>query len=146
MYTWILQDRICEDVVGYVASQQINHRILQFLWVCALSGAGGSVCVWSCDPGHAQVPGLGVWLWRSITADWTWYVPHSSSCKELFFIHAIWFLQCTPCFHTSRHSPSSTHHPMQRHTEASAACADWTLMFTLWIAVAKQHRHMSRIW
>jgi len=59
----------------------VQPRNTAVSWVCALSRTEGSVDVWSSDQGFAQVSDVGVWFWRSITADWTWYVPHCSSYK-----------------------------------------------------------------
>jgi len=68
--TWIFQGRICEDDVGYVSSQQINHRILQ-CHECVTRKWTQCWCLlkW---PIAQKIPGYGVWFWRSITADWTW--------------------------------------------------------------------------
>ena len=111
---------------------------------CALLGSGGSVGVWSSDPGRAKIPRLGVWFWSSITAHWTWYVPHSSSSKERISKSRYMFSSSTQygsynACHMSRHSiiRLSTQHPLLQQL---ALIKDIT--FNLWIAAAK-HRHMS---
>jgi len=137
-------------------SQQFNHRRIYSYMACALLGTGGSVGVWSSDPGRAKIPGVDVWFWSSITAHWTWYFPHSSSCKERISKYRQAYMFWSSTQHgsynacrvsTCRGTRSSDCQPsiLCSGREISFSSLSWlkTIPFNLWIAAAK-HRHMSR--
>ena len=107
-------------------------------WVCALSGTGGSVDVWSSDPSLAQVSGVGVWG-RAFTADWTWYMFLTLPAKynespNLGRPTCSQVLRSTvPTAHAmfphveALQIVGYTKHLLHRQTEASAAFTDWNL-------------------